>query len=347
MTPARPRLTSFSHGAGCACKLGPADLAEVLARLPPAVHQDLLVGPGTRDDAAVYRVGPDLAVILTADFITPIVDDPVAYGAIAVTNALSDVWAMGGEPLLGINLVGFPRGQLELDVLTEILSAGAAAAHTAGCVVAGGHTIDDPELKYGLAVVGRVHPDRVVTNSGGRAGDVVFLTKQLGLGIITTAAKRDRAADELLDRAVSVMRHPNRVAAAVMLEVGVDAATDVTGFGLLGHLGEMALGSGLAAEVDARAVPVLDGVRDLATAGVVPGGTTRNLAAVSDNTIFPDDMAEAERLVLADAQTSGGLLIAVAPGRADELERRLLAAGEGAARVARLVEGPAGGITVR
>ena len=346
MTPARPRLTSFSHGAGCACKLGPADLAEVLAQLPPAAHEDLLVGPATRDDAAVYRMGPDLAVIVTADFITPIVDDPVAYGAIAVTNALSDIWAMGGEPLLGISLVCFPRGQLELDVLTEILSAGAAAAHEAGCVVAGGHTVDDPELKYGLAVVGRVHPERVVTNSGGRAGDVVFLTKPLGMGIITTAAKRDLAGADLLARAVGLMRHPNRAAAAAMLDAGVHAATDVTGFGLLGHLGEMARGSGLAADIDALSVPVLDGVRELAAAGVVPGGTTRNLAAVAGDTSFPDDMPEAERLVLADAQTSGGLLIAVPPARAGDLERRLLDAGEVAARVARLVEGSAGRMTV-
>ena len=208
MRQAAPRLTSFSHGGGCACKLSPADLAVVLAGLPQAAHESLLVGAETRDDAAVYRMGPDLAVIVTADFITPIVDDPVAYGAIAVTNALSDIWAMGGEPLLGISLVCFPRGQLELSVLGQILAAGSAAAHSAGCIVAGGHTIDDPELKYGLSVVGRVRPDAVIRNSTARAGDVLVLTKPLGVGIVSSAAKEDRVPPALLELAIAQMSHP-------------------------------------------------------------------------------------------------------------------------------------------
>ena len=342
-----PRLTSFSHGGGCACKLSPADLAVVLAGLPQAAHESLLVGAETRDDAAVYQVSDDLAVILTADFITPIVDDPAAYGAIAATNAMSDIWAMGGEPLLAINLVGFPRDQLELSVLGQILAAGSAAAHSAGCLVAGGHTIDDPELKYGLSVVGRVRPDAVIRNSTGRDGDVLVLTKPLGVGIVSSAAKEDRVPPALLELAIAQMSHPNRAAGAVMREVGVSAATDVTGFGLLGHLGEVARGSGLAASVQLDAVPVLDGVRDLAAQGVVSGGTRRNLEAASEFTAFGDEMGEPDRLVLADAQTSGGLLIAVPEERADDLCRGLLEAGETAAVIGQLFDGSAGTITVQ
>ncbi|MDP9325824.1 MAG: selenide, water dikinase SelD, partial [Candidatus Dormibacteraeota bacterium] len=194
-----PRLTSFSHGGGCACKLSPADLAEVLGSLPQAAHQSLLVGAETRDDAAVFEVSDELAVVLTADFITPVVDDPAAYGAIAATNAMSDIWAMGGEALLALNLVGFPRDALDLSVLHEILAAGNAAAHNAGVVVAGGHTIDDPELKFGMAVVGRVRPAEVIRNSTGQHGDVLVLTKPLGVGIASSAAKKGGVDPELLD----------------------------------------------------------------------------------------------------------------------------------------------------
>jgi selenide,water dikinase len=347
MQAAAPRLTSFSHGGGCACKLSPSELAEVLARLPQAAHESLLVGAETRDDAAVYQLGPDLAVILTADFITPIVDDPVAYGAIAATNALSDVWAMGGEPLMAINLVGFPRGKLDLTVLDQILSAGLVAAHEAGCLVVGGHTIDDPELKFGMSVVGRVHPRQVVRNNTGRAGDVLVLTKPLGVGIVSSAAKAEVAPPDLLAEAIAQMRHPNRAAAEVMREVGVSAATDVTGFGLLGHLGELTNGSGLAADLELNAVPVLAGVRELAAQGVVPGGTKRNLAAASEFTTFGDAIGEADRLVLSDAQTSGGLLIAVPEDRADMLCQRLVDAGERAAQIGHLSEGSPCVISVR
>ncbi|HEV3234231.1 MAG TPA: selenide, water dikinase SelD [Candidatus Dormibacteraeota bacterium] len=342
-----PRLTSFSHGGGCACKLSPADLAEVLGSLPQAAHESLLVGAETRDDAAVFEVSDELAVVLTADFITPVVDDPAAYGAIAATNAMSDIWAMGGEALLALNLVGFPRDALDLSVLHEILAAGNAAAHNAGVVVAGGHTIDDPELKFGMAVVGRVRPADVIRNSTGQDGDVLVLTKPLGVGIASSAAKNGEVDAELLDAAIAQMTHANRAGGRVMREVGVSAATDVTGFGLLGHLGEVARGSGLGAVVEYEAVPVLIGVRELARKGVVSGGTRRNLKAASEFTIFPEDLDQSDRLVLADAQTSGGLLIAVPESRVETLCERLHQEGEIAALIGRLERGQAGTIQVQ
>lgn len=343
---AAPRLTSFSHGGGCACKLSPSDLAVVLSHLPQATHENLLVGAETRDDAAVYQVAPDLALILTADFITPIVDDAAAFGRIAATNAMSDVWAMGGDPLLSINLVGFPQGKLDLAVLEEILAAGGAAAHEAGCVVAGGHTIDDPELKFGLSVVGCVHPDSVIRNRTGRAGDVLVLTKPLGVGIVSTAAKQDDAPSGLLAAAIDLMCRPNRSAGEAMRDAGVSAATDVTGFGLLGHLGEMTRGSGLSATLEIAAIPFLDGVRELAARGIVPGGTKRNLKAASEFTSFASTIKDADRLVLADAQTSGGLLIAVPEDRAAALESALTSGGDLATRVGRLQDGSEGTVSV-
>jgi selenide,water dikinase len=270
---------------------------------------------------------------MTADFITPIVDDPVAYGAIAAANALSDVYAMGGQPLTVLNLAGFPRDSLDLTVLIEILSAAAATVHEAGAITVGGHTVDDPELKFGLSVVGRVHPDRVVRNSGARPGDVLYLTKPLGVGIITTGVKQDRLPPGLLDKAVAQMRRLNREAAEAMIEVGVSAATDVTGFGLLGHLGQLAAASRVSARLEAVRIPVLEGAQELAEAGVVPGGTRRNLTAAEAVTNFADSISPAQRLLLADAQTSGGLLIAVAPDRTDQLEAAMLSRGLVAARI--------------
>ncbi|GAC1327731.1 MAG: selenide, water dikinase SelD [Candidatus Dormibacteria bacterium] len=342
-----PRLTAFSHGAGCACKLSPADLAQVLAQLPPPAHPDLLVGPETRDDAAAYRLTPDLAIVLTADFITPVVDDAVDYGAIAATNAISDIYAMGGQPLLALNLVGFPRDALDLSVLQEILSAGAAVAHEAGMLVVGGHTIDDPELKYGMSVVGTVHPDRVVRNTGGRAGDVLYLTKSLGVGILTTAAKRDAIDNGGLAPAVSSMRRSNRDASRAMVAAGVLGATDVTGFGLLGHLNELAAGSGVAAEVVYADLPVLPLVEGLAREGVVPGGTQRNLDNARGFTEQAEGIADWQMLVAADAQTSGGLLLAVAPGNCERLEAEMLELAVPAVRVGQLLEGTPGQVRVR
>jgi selenide,water dikinase len=343
------RLTRFSHGAGCACKLGPDDLRTVLGLvrgLDAAPDPDLLVGFDTADDAAVYRLRPDLAVVVTTDFFTPIVDDPFDWGRIAATNALSDVYAMGGTPLLALNLVAWPREGLAFELLARVLDGGAEVVRAAGALVGGGHSIDDAEPKYGLAVVGTVDPERVLTNRGAHAGDGLVLTKPIGLGVISTALKRDAAPAPLLEAAVEVMTTLNDGARDAALEMGeaVHAVTDVTGFGLLGHLREMLTASDVAADLDSAAVPVIDGVRDLIAVDMIAGGTRRNHAIVSD-TVDWGGLPEPEQLLLADAQTSGGLLIAVAAERADALVDALEArATLAAAVVGRTTTGQAGHI---
>ncbi len=333
------RLTELSHGAGCGCKIAPDRLAEVLAGLPAEDDADLLVGREGSDDAAVYRIGPDQAVVHTADFFTPIVDDPYDFGRIAATNALSDVYAMGGTPILAINLVAFSLDELGGEVLAEILRGGRDAVHAAGAVVGGGHSIEDAEPKYGMAVTGLVHPERMLTNAGGRAGDALVLTKPLGAGLVSTAAKRGFAGDELVARSVEVMTNLNADAASAALEAGAHAATDVTGFGLLGHLHELALGSGVAAVVEASAVPAIDGVLELAEReDAVAGGTRRNARHAAAFTRFASEVPEPRRILCADAMTSGGLLVAIDPERADEV---------GGTVVGRLLEGEPGRIEVR
>ena len=344
------RLTRFSHGAGCACKLSPEELRTVLGLVrgleaPP--DPDLLVGLDTADDAAVYRLREDLAIVFTADFFTPIVDDPYDWGRVAATNALSDVYAMGGRPVMALNLVAWPREGLPFELLARTLDGGADVARMAGALVVGGHSIDDAEPKYGMAVVGVVDPRAVLTNAGARPGDALVLTKPIGLGIISTALKRDAATPELLAEAVAVMTALNEGARDAALEVGVNAATDVTGFGLLGHLREMLVASGLAARLDPARVPVIEGVRDLLADGMVAGGTRRNHAFVSADVEWAG-LPEAEQLLLSDAQTSGGLLLAVDPARAGSLvsalqRRHTLAA----AVVGHTVEGAPGHIGIR
>ena len=309
---------------------------------------DLLVGFDTADDAAVYRLRDDLAIVVTTDFFTPIVDDPYDWGRIAATNALSDVYAMGGAPLLALNLVAWPREGLPFELLARVLDGGADVLAEAGALVAGGHSIDDAEPKYGLAVVGTVDPRNVLTNAGVRAGDSIVLTKPIGLGVISTALKRDAAPADLIAEAVRVMTTLNAGARDAAVEMGdaVHAATDVTGFGLLGHLGEAASASGVAVEVSADAVPVIDGVRDLVAAGMVAGGTQRNHAFVSERVDW-GDLPLDEQLLLADAQTSGGLLLAVAADHADDLVAALRAHGTlAAATIGRVIEGEAGTIRV-
>jgi selenide, water dikinase len=327
------RLTAFSHGAGCACKLSPADLRTVLGMVrgfEPVADPNLLVGFDTADDAAVYRLRDDLAIVVTTDFFTPIVDDPFDWGRIAATNALSDVYAMGGTPLLALNLVGWPREGLPFELLARVLDGGAAVAAAGGCLIAGGHSIDDAEPKYGLAVVGTVDPARVLTNAGAQPGDVLVLTKPIGLGVISTAVKREVASSGMLATAVAVMTTLNDTGRDAALAVGVNAATDVTGFGLLGHLRELCVASGVGAIVHASSVPVIDGVRELIGAGMVAGGTQRNHEFVAEDVDF-GPLAIAEQLLLADAQTSGGLLLSVPADRAERLldacrERGTLAA---------------------
>ena len=342
-------LIGYSHGAGCGCKLGPADLADVLASLRPQLPADpaLLVGSETGDDAAVYRLDERTALVFTTDFFTPVVDDAYDWGRIAAANALSDVYAMGGRPLLCLNLVCWPRDTLPLDLLGRVLEGGIAVAHEAGAIVAGGHTIDDPEPKYGMAVIGIADPERIVTNAAARAGDVLFLTKPLGLGIISTAIKNRKASDEVVALAIETMATLNEPGSAAMLAVGVRAATDVTGFGFLGHLHRMLSASGVSATVRAPAVPVIEGARELAAAGQIPGGSKRNRAYVEPSVRFAGDVDEVSRVVLTDAQTSGGLLISCPADRAGALRASLNERRVPSHEVGRVEDGPAGSIIVQ
>ena len=321
------RLTRFTHGMGCACKLRPQDLEQVLRKLPKVTDPAVLVAAETSDDAAVYRLGPDLAIVQTVDFFTPIADDPFDFGAVSAANSLSDVYAMGAKPLFALSVVGFPSRRLPLRVLERILEGAAEVAGEAGIFIVGGHTVDDPEPKFGLAVTGVVHPDRVMRNSTARAGDTLVLTKPIGTGILATAVKRGLADEAASRRLVATMRRLNRAAAEAMEETGAHACTDVTGFGLLGHLREMAAASGLDAEIEAGAVPVLEPARELAAADVVPGGTLDNLEHVSPFIDWSSGLSRVDRLLLADAQTSGGLLIAVARERTEALLEALRSRG--------------------
>lgn len=292
-----------------------------------AADPNLLVGMDTSDDAAVYRLTPEVALAQTVDYITPLVDDPYQFGQIAAANSISDIYAMGAQPLLALNIVAFPADALPMSVLAEILRGGADKAHEADIRIIGGHTIDDREPKYGLAVTGLVHPDHVWRNSTARPGDRLVLTKPLGMGIVSTAIKRDVAGAELIQRAAGVMATLNKHAAAAGREVGVHACTDVTGFGLLGHLHEMTAGSHAGAEIEFHRVPILREIVALAAQGVVPGGSKRNLAFVETFVSFDDTIDPVQRLILADAQTSGGLLFAVASDRAGDLLHALDAHG--------------------
>ncbi len=300
----------------------------------------MLVGNATNDDAAVVQITPDLALVATIDYFTPIVDDPYSFGQIAAANALSDIYAMGGTPLYALAICGFPRDRLASGELAEILRGGADKAAEAGIAIVGGHSIDDAEPKYGLSVTGTVHPDRIVRNVGARVGDRLFLTKPLGSGIVATAIKREMASARLIATAIQVMSTLNRDAARAVESIGVNAGTDVTGFGLLGHLAEITKGSGVAARIYAGRVPVMDSVRELIEMDVVPGGTRRNLASIEDIVRWPDDFPETERLLLADAQTSGGLLVAVSPERAESLRVALEQAGTlAAAEIGEIIAG--------
>jgi selenide,water dikinase len=329
------RLTSFSHGAGCGCKLSPDELTQVLRALPPVTDPNVLVGAVGRDDAAVYRLGAEQAVVSTLDFFTPIVDNPDEFGAIAATNAISDIYAMGATPLYALCITAFPRAQLGTDLLDRMVAGGAAKLAEAGVPVIGGHSIDDAEPKLGYAVTGVAHPDRIVTNRGARAGDVLFLTKPLGSGLVATAIKRGVCPPDVERAAVAVMTHLNRAASAAMVAAGAHAATDVTGFGLAGHLLELGVG----AEISFAAVPQLDGVADLAVEDLFPSGTRRNHAAAA-GLVEWGALTPTQQLLMCDAQTSGGLLVALAPDRAGEFEGALAAEPYPAIRIGSVVDGP-------
>ncbi|MFY2563710.1 selenide, water dikinase SelD [Corallococcus terminator] len=324
----RLRLTELSHCAGCAAKLKAGDLSKILGGLKSARGPQALVGFNTNDDAAVYRLAPGLAVVETVDFFPPVVDDPFQFGAIAAANALSDIYAMGAKPLFALNLVGFPDG-LPLSVLSKILAGGQSKVEEAGISILGGHSIRDPEPKYGLAVTGVVHPKKVLTNAGAKPGDVLLLTKPLGTGIATTAIKRGLASKQLQKRVIAVMTLLNRAAGEVFASgrFKVNALTDVTGYGLLGHLLEMMTGSKTRAAIDLERIPLIAEVPALAEAGVVPGGTRSNLAHVQKKVRFPKGLPEAIQWVLADAQTNGGLLASVPASDAPKALKALEKAG--------------------
>ena len=298
----------------------------MLRQLPTTSDPNLLVGIGTADDAAVYRLNDDVALVQTVDFFPPIVDDPYVFGEVAAANALSDVYAMGGAPLLALNIVGFPAA-LPKDILVQILKGGAAKTREAGVLIVGGHTVDDAEPKYGLAVTGTVRPGAQVTNAGARPGDALVLTKPIGSGIITTAGKQQAVDAPLLDQAVAMMSTLNDAASRAMVRVGVNACVDVTGFGLVGHLREVVEASGVGARLAVGRIPVLDGVRRLLDRGIAPGGTRRNLESTLGAVAWSPSLTEEERLLVCDAQTSGGLLISVPEERTDELLRELKAGG--------------------
>jgi len=303
------RLTQYAHGGGCACKIPPGELEQIVAGLVgvelPRSEAELIVGLDDGDDAAAVRLDVDTAILSTADFFTPVVDDPYDWGRIAAANALSDIYAMGGRPLLAINLLSWPREVLPFELATEVLRGGLDVARQAACHVAGGHSVDDPEPKYGMAVTGVAHPDRLLRNDAGRPGVPISLTKPLGIGVLNS---RHKATGEVFAQAVEAMTTLNRDASAAAVAAGRSCATDVTGFGLLGHLFKLARASGVTAVIDAAAVPYLDGARAALRDGYVSGGTRRNLDWVRPH--LSAAVSEDELLLLADAQTSGGLLVA-------------------------------------
>lgn len=318
-------------------------LDQILAKLPKISDPNVLVG--TEDDAGVYRLTDDIAIVQTVDFFTPIVDDPYDFGAIAATNALSDIYAMGGKALTALNLVAFPK-EGPMGILAEILRGGADKAIEAGVSIIGGHSIDDREPKYGMAVTGTVHPQKMMLKAGARPGDLLVLTKPLGIGIISTAIKAGRATEQMISTAVAQMKTLNRAASETMIEVGVKGATDITGFGLLGHLHEMLRSGGVSARLSLTDIPVIDGVRDLVKFSV-PGGSRANLRFMEGKVSWGSGISEDEKLILADAQTSGGLLIAVAADRLQVLITGLESRGVGTrAVIGTVMEGEAGKIFV-
>ncbi|MUV38352.1 Selenide, water dikinase [Lentibacillus sp. JNUCC-1] len=335
------KLTSLTSKGGCGCKIGPADLSNVLKSLPqkPA-HPDLLVGLDTSDDAGVYRLTDDLAIVQTLDFFTPIVDDPYDFGQVAAANAISDVYAMGGTPVTALNIVAFPIAELDNAILTEILRGAGDKLSEADVALVGGHSIDDQEPKFGLAVTGTIHPDRIRTNAGARPGDKLILTKPIGVGIMTTALKRGLLTNDEIQHVTEVMTTLNKTAAETMNDHTVHASTDVTGFGLMGHAMEMAEASDVGLTIYHEDVPVLPRAEELAQTGVIPGGSKNNFNHVKDRIKYPYDMTDTRKWLLSDAVTSGGLLAAVDITEANDLLEKLQANGIEAAIIGEVTETP-------
>lgn len=318
------KLTTLSHKGGCGCKIGPADLAEVLHTLPQGpANPNVLVGLDTNDDAGVYQLTEDLAIVQTLDFFTPIVDDAYDFGQIAAANAISDIYAMGGTPITALNIVAFPIADLDKQILTDILRGAGDKLKEAGVALVGGHSIDDKEPKFGLSVTGTVHPNKIRTNTGAKPGDKLILTKPIGVGIMTSSIKKGLLSETEIKQVTNVMTTLNKTASELMDDYSVHAGTDVTGFGLLGHATEIAKGSHVGIHIYANQVPILPRVRELAEAGAIPGGTKNNYKHVEPNVNFPYSMDQIDKWILCDAVTSGGLLVAVPGKEAEVLVKKL------------------------
>ena len=321
-------------------------MAQVLRHIPKTSDPNVLVGLDKVDDAAVYKLGEDLAIVQSVDFFTPVVDDPYTFGRIAAANALSDLYAMGAEPLFALNLVGFPLKKLSGEILGEILRGGSSIAEEAGISVLGGHSIDDAEPKYGMAVTGRLHPDKIISNAGAKDGDILILTKPIGTGIIATAIKKGIATKPCIVEAVKWMTTLNRSGAEAMIELGVKAATDVTGFGLLGHLHEMLAGSNVGAEINSSLVPFIEGTKELLAEGIYPGGSKANFDFVAPFIDWSSEVEEDTRKILCDAQTSGGLIIAVPHAKKEAMLSALEKRCVYNKIIGRITDAPAGRIKV-
>lgn len=341
------RLTEFAVSCGCAAKVGGRTLRKILAEMTPATDNRLLVGPGNFDDAAVYQLNEEIALVETLDFFPPVVDDPYTFGQIAAANALSDIYAMGGEPLVAMAIVCFPTKTLSTDILVAILRGGADKVKEAGAVMVGGHTVEDERPMYGVAVTGKVNPGKIVTNAGAKPADSLILTKPLGTGIMITAMKAALAGQPEMEEVIASMVTLNKTASEIMLEVGVNAATDITGFGLLGHLLELAAASRVAVEINFSKVPRFSSAIEHAHIGLIPEGAYRNRDFVGSRVTFAPEVNLAEQDLLFDPQTSGGLLISVAAAKADALLQRLKQQGVEKARlIGEIVRGEEGLIRI-
>lgn len=349
MTEKQPtKLTTLTSKGGCGCKIGPTDLANVIRNLPPQeTNPNVLVGLGTSDDAGVYKINDDTAIVQTTDFFTPIVDDPYDFGQIAAANAISDVYAMGGTPITALNIVAFPIATLENNILADILRGAGDKLKEAGVSLVGGHSIDDPEPKYGLAVTGTIHPDYIWTNTNAQPGDKLLLTKPIGIGIMTTSIKNNLLTTDEIKHLTEVMTTLNKTASETMHDYHVHASTDVTGFGLLGHTSEIATGSQVGISIDSSAVPVLPRVKELAQKGAVPGGTKNNYKHLQNTVTYPDEMDEIDKWILCDAVTSGGLLVTVPANEAEELVPLLHEKGVEAAQIGEVTSENSGKVTIQ
>ena len=314
-------------------------MTEVLRYLPIIQDPNVLVAAETADDGGVYKLTPEIALVVTLDYFTPIVDDPYSFGMIAAANALSDVYAMGGKPITMLNMIGFPKNTLPFSVLGEIVKGGAQKAKEAGVNIIGGHSIDDSEPKFGFVAIGTIHPDKILRNCSAQVGDKLVLTKPLGTGIVSTAIKREKISAEMVEKSINIMATLNKEASEAMQEAEANACTDVTGYGLLGHLNEMVQGSKLGAKIYLDAVPLIEGVYELAEQGFIPGGTRRNLEAVMNNVTWEDGIPAISQLLLADAQTSGGLLISISEENLPKLREGLQKRGVEFAEIGEMVEG--------